>query len=84
MRTTRHIHSIWGGSWCKHGLLLGRLHLTYERRGSHQTMGRFGGGWNWKLGLQWSRTCCLISLLVVTVELRWCSDERLAKLREAS
>lgn len=27
-------------------------------------MGRFGGGWNWKVGAQWSRRTVIVSLLV--------------------
>lgn len=34
-------------------------------------MGRFGGGWNWKVGIQVGGKTVLISLLVAQLTLTW-------------
>lgn len=48
---------------------LWRLRLRFTWKRSDQPWGRFGGGWNWKLGAQWGRTCVLLSLLVCELRL---------------
>lgn len=30
-------------------------------------MGRFSGWWNWKVGIQWDRSCVLVSLLIAEI-----------------
>lgn len=39
-----------------------RFHFTW--RDATGLMGRFGGGWNWKVGVQWGCTSAIICLLV--------------------
>jgi len=34
-------------------------------------MGRFGGGWNWKLGIDVGGSSCILNLLVGTVRITW-------------
>lgn len=46
---------------------IGRVHMKYERRSRKNLWGRFGGGWNWVLGVQWSRTTVIVNLLVASV-----------------
>ena len=46
---------------------LGRVSVRLFMRRSDGIMGRFGGGWNWKIGIQWGKTTCIMSLLVMEV-----------------
>ncbi len=48
---------------------IGRLKVHIELRTSKNLWGRFGGGWNWKLGFQASRSTIILSLLVFTIRL---------------
>ena len=43
---------------------LWRLEVRYERRFKSNLWGRFGGGWNWKLGIQAGRRTVIVNLLV--------------------
>lgn len=50
---------------------LGRVKIAFEWRSSSSLWGRFGGGWQWKLGIQAStgfRTV-IISLLICTIRI---------------
>lgn len=38
--------------------------IRFEMRSKNNLMGRFGGGWNWKLGVQIGGSTIIISLLV--------------------
>lgn len=49
---------------------VGRLRVTYEYR-SNDLMGRFGGGWNWKLGLQVGAGTIILNLLIATLRFDW-------------
>ena len=40
-----------------------RLEVTYSRRSKENLWGRFGGGWNWKLGVSIGRTTVIVDLL---------------------
>ncbi|MHC4546141.1 MAG: hypothetical protein ACYSYL_16755 [Planctomycetota bacterium] len=50
---------------------LGRLELGLSWRRNDGFMGRFGGGWNWKLGVQVGSTTAIFSLLVLAVSVSW-------------
>jgi hypothetical protein len=52
--------------WC-----LGRLKTVFTVRGSDGVMGRFGGGWNWKLGFQAGGRTVIFSLLVAELRVSW-------------
>lgn len=59
---------------------IGGLCTKFEMRSSKGFMGRFGGGWDWKLGLQAStpskRGCTVIvSLLVAELRFDYCPVE---------
>lgn len=43
---------------------IGKYEIRYSRRSADGLMGRFGGGWNWKLGFQASDRTILFSLLI--------------------
>ena len=43
---------------------VGRLKVRFHLRSAKSYMGRFGGGWNWKIGVQWEKTTVIISMLV--------------------
>lgn len=51
------------------------LVFKFSWRSIHESMGRFGGGWNWKIGAQWSRTDFLLSLLVAEVVIKQKQEE---------
>lgn len=50
---------------------VGRLRMKFEWRRVHKCWGRFGGGWNWKVGVQVGGRTILIELLVCSVSLSW-------------
>lgn len=50
---------------------VGRLEFTYERRGSDNLMGRFGGGWNWELGFVAGGRTIILNLLVSSLRIHW-------------
>ncbi len=54
---------------------IGRLEVGAKMRKRDGFMGRFGGGWNWMLGIQLGSTTLLIRLLVMTVSIRWLKKE---------
>jgi len=51
-------------TWTEVEFTFRRLHIRFTHRSAANFMGRFGGGWNWKVGVQWSGSCVLFSLLV--------------------
>lgn len=50
---------------------LGRLEVRFKWRSPDRPFGRFGGGWQWKLGVQAGGRTVIISLLVCSVTLSW-------------
>lgn len=42
--------------------------IKYGWRGT-PGMGRFGGGWNWKLGIQWGGSSVIIDVLVGSIRI---------------
>lgn len=48
---------------------LGRYRVRYEQRSKSNAMGRFGGGWNWQVGAQWSGSTTIINLLVSSLRI---------------
>ena len=53
-------------SWRKQ---IGRLTIHYNWQSRKNLWGRFGGGWNWKLGFQAASRCIIINLLVCSLRL---------------
>lgn len=49
---------------------VGRLKITIDWRSPKSFMGRFGGGWQWKLGIQGAGRVWILSLLVFSVRFR--------------
>jgi len=43
------------------------IKISYSRRSKNSFMGRFGGGWNWKLGFQLGENTLIISLLICQI-----------------
>ena len=43
------------------------LQITIEQRRKSSPMGRFGGGWNWELGLLIGNSDLIINLLVLSI-----------------
>lgn len=50
---------------------LGRIEVTFKWRSKSNFMGRFGGGWNWVLGLQIGGKTLIINILVCSVRIAW-------------
>jgi hypothetical protein len=48
-----------------------RLRVTYQRRPASEPLGRFGGGWQWSLGVDASRglRTVIVNLLVCSVRI---------------
>lgn len=46
-----------------------RLELTFSMQRSDGFMGRFGGGWNWKIGFQAGGRTVIISLLIMDIRI---------------
>jgi hypothetical protein len=44
-----------------------RLRVKFEWNSKHNLWGRFGGGWNWELGIQIGRTTVIVNILVFSV-----------------
>ena len=50
---------------------VGRLHVKVEWRSSRNLMGRFGGGWNWEVGIQVGGSTLIVNLLIASVRFDW-------------
>lgn len=55
-------------------LQIGRIKIKFSCLGRDAFMGRFGGGWQWKVGFQAGGRCLLISLLVAELRLEYEGD----------
>lgn len=49
---------------------IGPISIQYQRRVS-EPLGRFGGGWNWSIGLQIGGRTAIVNLLVCMVRISW-------------
>lgn len=52
-----------------HAWTFGRWAIKYERRSKDNMWGRFGGGWNWKVGFQAGGSTVIIDLLVASIRI---------------
>lgn len=50
---------------------LGPVGVKLRWRSKDHLMGRFGGGWNWKLGAQVGSTTVIVFLLVLSLSFTW-------------
>jgi len=48
---------------------IGRLEFAFGYRSKDNAWGRFGGGWNWKLGVQIGGATVLINLLICSLRI---------------
>ena len=48
---------------------LGRIKVSVTKKSRKRLWGRFGGGWNWELGFQASRSTVILNLLVLSVRI---------------
>ena len=46
---------------------VGRYRVVYQHRSKDNLMGRFGGGWNWEVGVQVGRSTVIVNLLVASL-----------------
>lgn len=49
---------------------IGKLEIGFTWKRRSNFMGRFGGGWNWRVGATWGKTDLIIYLLVCQLRLR--------------
>lgn len=50
---------------------VGNREIRVQKRARKDWMGRFGGGWQWKIGAQWTTSRdVIVSLLVLEVRIR--------------
>lgn len=54
---------------------ISRLKISFSFKSRRAFMGRFGGGWNWKVGVQGSGNQWIFSLLTCTVSFYWKSKD---------
>lgn len=45
--------------------------IRYTRRSKDEPMGRFGAGWDWRIGVQWGGSSMIISLLVAELRINF-------------
>lgn len=50
---------------------IGKLSIEYHWRSKKSLWGRFGGGWNWKLGVNFGSTVVILELLIFTLRFDW-------------
>jgi len=48
----------------------GNWRISLEKREKDNLWGRFGGGWNWKLGFQWGKDVFIFYWFVGTLNIR--------------
>lgn len=58
-----HPLTVFNKSWT-----FGRSKITTEWRRKENAMGRFGGGWNWIVGIQCAPSTTIVNLLVMSVK----------------
>jgi len=60
-------------------LRIGRFEVRYNWRSKKNLWGRFGGGWNWQLGIQIARTCIILNCLIFMLRFYWRRPKEEAK-----
>ena len=60
--------------WAVKTVQIGKVQIRYEHRSPKCEWGRFGGGWDWKLGFQYSSGTLIVNLLTFSI--------RIDKIRE--
>jgi len=50
---------------------LGRMEINFNWRSKNNLWGRFGGGWNWHIGIQGGGSCWMVFLLVCSLRFSW-------------
>lgn len=55
----------------------GHLKISFLWQSSKCLWGRFGGGWQWKVGFQASRTCIIFNLLICSVRVSWYKEKEI-------
>ncbi len=48
---------------------IGKFEIHYKRRSKSCLWGRFGGGWNWKVGIQAGGDSVIFEMLVATLRI---------------
>jgi len=50
---------------------INKLNVALEWRSKKNLIGRFGGGWNWNVGVQWGSRDLILNLLVFMIRMSW-------------
>jgi len=53
----------------------GNLRIIFSWRSSKNRAGRFGGGWQWKVGFQSCSTSVIFNLLICNVAIAWYKEK---------
>lgn len=61
------LNKLWLTKEVRKSIRIGQLTIEYHWRSKDNLWGRFGGGWNWELGLQIGEKTILIHCLVFTI-----------------
>ncbi len=51
-------------------ILIGKFDIRIEKRSKNNLWGRFGGGWNWVLGIEVGKTTIIINWLIGQIIIR--------------
>jgi len=71
MEYTKKYDQSWaGGGWTNRTWKFGRLNIR-TRNGKSDLWGRFGGGWNWKVGVQVGGRTVIFNLLTFSLSVSW-------------
>lgn len=68
--------------WIDWRAWLWRLHVRLSWRDADGLMGRFGGGWNYKLGVQVGGSTVIVSLVLFDLRFAWYSSDGKTKYLE--
>lgn len=56
-------------------IVIGKLYMQFLWRSKKHFWGRFGGGWNWKLGFQIGGSTVIVNLLTFSLRFWWKKNE---------
>lgn len=51
----------------KKEITIRKYYIRFEWRSRKNFWGRFGGGWNWHIGIEWSRKTAIFYLLIFMI-----------------
>ena len=67
--------SLWGDKERYIGFYVWKLFITTRIRSKKCIMGRFGGGWNWKLGVCFGTKKVIVDAFITEITIEWNPDK---------